>query len=104
MKRELWARRCENIADSVWLNLFMGSNGNAYSCPRRQASGWAQLNIYTNKQYNFDPSQTMVCMHMAVNMEPSMRYFQINTIPWLAAYDPHINEWVCTKRENNGRN
>jgi hypothetical protein len=37
----------ENIADSVWLSLFMGSNENAYYCPRRLASGWAQLNIYT---------------------------------------------------------
>jgi hypothetical protein len=37
----------ENIAGSVWLNLLMGSNGNAYYCPRRPAPGWAQLNIYT---------------------------------------------------------
>ncbi len=46
----------ENIAGSIWLNLFMGSNGNAYYCPRLLAPGWAQLYIYTNKQYNFDPS------------------------------------------------
>jgi hypothetical protein len=25
----------ENIAGSVWVNLFMGSIGNAYYCPRR---------------------------------------------------------------------
>jgi hypothetical protein len=43
------------------LSLFMGSNGNAYYCPRRLTPGWAQLNIYTNKRYNFDPSRTMVC-------------------------------------------
>ena len=41
---------------------------------------------------------------MAVNMEPSMWYFQINTIPCSAAYGPQIKEWVCPKRENNGRN
>jgi hypothetical protein len=52
----------ENIADSVWLSLFMGCNGNAYYCPRHLALGWAQLSIYTNKQYNFYLSQTMVCM------------------------------------------
>jgi hypothetical protein len=39
-----------------WWSLFVGSNGNAYFCPRRIAQGWAQLNIYTNKQYNFEPS------------------------------------------------
>jgi hypothetical protein len=44
------------------LSLFMGSNGNAYYCPRRLAPGWAQLNIYTHKQYNLEPSQTMVCI------------------------------------------
>jgi hypothetical protein len=49
----------ENIAGSVWLSLFMISNGNAYYCPRRLAPGWAQLNIYIN---NFDPFQTMVCI------------------------------------------
>jgi hypothetical protein len=47
----------ENIAGSVWMSLFMGSNGNAYYCPRRLAPGWAQLNIYTNKQYNFYPKR-----------------------------------------------
>jgi hypothetical protein len=55
----------ENIAGTVWLSLFIGSNGNrlnAYYCPRRLAPGWAQLNIYTIKQYTFDPSQTMVCI------------------------------------------
>jgi hypothetical protein len=58
MKRE--HNKYENITGSVWLSLFMGSNGNAYYCPRRLALGWAQLNIYTNEQYNFDPSKTMV--------------------------------------------
>jgi hypothetical protein len=29
----------ENIAGSVRLSLFMGSNGNAYYCPRRLAPG-----------------------------------------------------------------
>jgi hypothetical protein len=38
----------------------MDSNGNAYHCPRRLAPGWVQRIIYTNKQYTFDPSQTMV--------------------------------------------
>jgi hypothetical protein len=57
----------ENIAGSVWLRLFMGSNGNAYYCPRRLAPGWAQLNIYTNKQYKFR-SIPNDGMHMAVNM------------------------------------
>jgi hypothetical protein len=47
---------------SVWLSLFMDSNGNAYYYPRRLAPGWAQLNIYTNKQYNLDPYQTMECI------------------------------------------
>jgi hypothetical protein len=51
----------ENIAGSVWLSLFMSSNGNAYYFPRRPAPGGAQLNIYTNKQYNLDPSQTIEC-------------------------------------------
>jgi hypothetical protein len=46
----------ENIAGSVWLRLFMDSNEIAYYYPRRIAPGWAQLNIYANKQYNFDPS------------------------------------------------
>jgi hypothetical protein len=73
----------ENIAGSVWLSLFMGSNGNAYYFSHRLAPGWAQLNIDTNKQYNFDSSQTMVCIWRW--MEPSMRYFQINTIPCSAA-------------------
>jgi hypothetical protein len=36
----------ENIAGSVWLSLFMGSNVNVYYCPHRLAPGWAQLNIY----------------------------------------------------------
>jgi hypothetical protein len=49
----------ENIAGSAWLSLFMGSNGNAYYYPRRLGPRWAQLNIYTKKQYNFDPSLTM---------------------------------------------
>jgi hypothetical protein len=29
----------ENILGSVWLSLFMCSNGNAYNCPRRLATG-----------------------------------------------------------------
>jgi hypothetical protein len=29
----------KNIAGSVSLSLFIGSNGNAYYCPRRLASG-----------------------------------------------------------------
>jgi hypothetical protein len=29
----------ENIAGSVLLSLFMGSNGNAYYCPRRLTPG-----------------------------------------------------------------
>jgi hypothetical protein len=62
----------ENIASSVWLSLFIGNkcnNGNAYYCPRCLAPGLAQLNIYTNnytnkkdQQYNFEPSQTTVCI------------------------------------------
>jgi hypothetical protein len=43
-------------------------------------------------------------MHMAVNMKGSMQYFQINTIPYSAAYGPQIKEWVYPKRENNDRN
>jgi hypothetical protein len=53
---------CEDIEGSVWLSLFMESYGNAYYCPRRLAPVWAQLDIYTSKQYKFDPSQTMVCI------------------------------------------
>jgi hypothetical protein len=49
----------EYIAGLVLLSLFMGSYKNPYYCPRRLAPGWAQLNIYTSKQYEFDPSQTM---------------------------------------------
>jgi hypothetical protein len=52
----------ENIAGSVWLSLFMGSNGNLFYCPRCLAPSWAQLNIITNKQYNFDPSETKMCI------------------------------------------
>jgi hypothetical protein len=37
----------ENIAGSVWLSMFMGSNGYEYYWPHRLAPGWAQLNIYT---------------------------------------------------------
>jgi hypothetical protein len=35
----------ENSSGSVWLILFMDSNGYAYYFPRRLAPGWAQLNI-----------------------------------------------------------
>jgi hypothetical protein len=42
----------ENIVGSVWLNLFMGINLNAYYCSRHLAPVWAQLNIYTNNQLN----------------------------------------------------
>jgi hypothetical protein len=38
----------------------MGSNGTAYYCTCRLAPGQEQLNIYTNKQHNFDPSQNDV--------------------------------------------
>jgi hypothetical protein len=80
----------------------MSSKDNAYYCPRRLGPGWAQLNIYTNKQYNFYPSHDG--MHMAVNMDPSMQYFQIKTIPCSAAYCPQIKEWIRPKRENKGWN
>jgi hypothetical protein len=45
-------------------------------------------------------------MDIAVNMETSMPYFQINTIMirLSAAYGSHIPEWFCTKRKNNGPN
>lgn len=74
----------------------MGINENAYYRPRRLAPGWAQLvwyGIYTSKCVQFwsIPNNRM---HMAVNMELSMRYFRINTIPWSAAYGPQIKEWV----------
>jgi hypothetical protein len=32
-------KKYENIAGSVLLSLFVGSNGNAYYCPRRLAPG-----------------------------------------------------------------
>jgi hypothetical protein len=72
-----------------------------YPAPRRLAPGWAQLNIYTNTQYNYVPSQNDG-MYMAVNIEPSMRYFQMNTIPCPAAYGPHIKEWVCLNETKMG--
>jgi hypothetical protein len=68
----------------------MDSNGNAYYCQRRLARGSAQLSIYTNIQYNLDPSYKNDGVHMAVNMEPLMWYFQINIIPCSAAYGPQI--------------
>jgi hypothetical protein len=43
-------------------------------------------------------------MHMAVNMEPSMRYFQINkinTIPCSAAYGPQIKQKKNRLHENS---
>jgi hypothetical protein len=55
----------ENITGSVWLSLFMGSNGNTYYLSRRLAQGCAQLN--TSKQYSLDPSQTMVCKSLYAN-------------------------------------
>jgi hypothetical protein len=50
MKKELWKQttendKYENIADLVWLSLFMSGNISAYYCSRRLAPGWAQLNM-----------------------------------------------------------
>jgi hypothetical protein len=60
-----------------------------------------QILLKIEIQYRSTPNDGM---HMAVNMEPSMRYFQINSIPCSAAYGPQIKEWVSLKRENNGWN
>jgi hypothetical protein len=40
----------------------MGSKRNVCYCPTRLAPDVAQLNIYTSKQHNFDPFQTIVCV------------------------------------------
>jgi hypothetical protein len=37
-------------------------------------------------------------------MEPSIRYFQVNTIPGSVAYGPQIKKTFSPKRENNVRN
>jgi hypothetical protein len=48
-------------------------------CPSNKLVNCSRLQpYYTMKQYIFDISQTAV--HMAVNMEPSVQYFHINTI------------------------
>jgi hypothetical protein len=61
---------------------------------------WQVIVERTSKpvEFQFIPNDGL---HMAVNMEPSMRYFQLNTIPYSAA--PY--QIMClTKQENNGRN
>jgi hypothetical protein len=47
-------------------------------------------------QFQFIPNDGV---HMAMNKKPLIRYFQINIIPFSAAYGSHMKEWVCPKRE-----
>jgi hypothetical protein len=64
----------------------MGSNRHVYYFPRRLAPIFTPINntIFPNDR-----------MHMAVNIEPSMRYFQIISIPFSAVHGPQKKELAC---------
>jgi hypothetical protein len=82
----------KNSEGSVLLSMFMGSNGNAYYCPRWLAPGYAQPNIYTSKVNNTILIHPIRRCGMAVNMEHSIRYFQNNTFPYILNLLRYTNE------------
>jgi hypothetical protein len=84
--------RYENIAGSLLLSLFMGSNGNAYYCRRRLA----------RVEHNsvFTPINSKISTHTKRWYAYGGEHGTFNkAFRCSAAYGPHIIELVCPKRK-----